>query len=50
MLTDSSVQLFEPGGFTWVVTLWKERDDQRYAWENITFFSIKMEIGIFVVE
>ena len=28
----------------------KESDNPRYAWENITFFSIKMEIGIFVVE
>ena len=28
----------KPGGFTWVVTPCKERDDPRYAWENITFF------------
>ena len=40
----------KPGGFTWVVTPCKERDDPPYGWENITFFSIKMEIGVFVVE
>ena len=32
------------------VTACKERDNPLHAWENITSFSTKMEIGIFVVE
>ena len=37
----------KPGGFRWVATLCKERDDPQYAWENIKYlFSIKMEISI----
>ena len=36
----------KPGGFRWVATLCKERDDPQYAWENIKYlFSIKMEIS-----
>ena len=35
----------KPGGFTWVVTPCKERDDPRYAWENITFFRSRWKLA-----
>ena len=35
----------KPGGFTWVVTPRKERDDQRYAWENITFLRSRWKLA-----